>query len=125
MRNRAKCKLCQTVIESIHQHDYVTCKCGEISVDGGDAYCRCSAISWENFLRIDDENNEIIVTIKNDTVVAVLPKSKPTRKELLDMLSEMIAGYERLPSAAMSEPITHYDFVSSLLLIAEVLRADS
>ena len=51
MRNRAKCKLCDDIIESVHHHDYITCKCGEISVDGGDHYCRCSARNWENFIR--------------------------------------------------------------------------
>lgn len=39
-RNRARCRKCGDVIESKHQHDFVTCKCGAISVDGGDAYFR-------------------------------------------------------------------------------------
>ena len=39
-RNRAKCKKCQDVIESKHRHDFVTCKCGSISLDGGRDYMR-------------------------------------------------------------------------------------
>ena len=38
--NKAKCKLCGNVIESKYRHDYVTCNCGEISVDGGKDYLR-------------------------------------------------------------------------------------
>ena len=39
-RNRAKCKLCGDVIESKHRHDFVTCKCKAIFVDGGSDYWR-------------------------------------------------------------------------------------
>lgn len=38
--NRARCRLCDEVIVSTHRHDYVTCECGAISVDGGRAYLR-------------------------------------------------------------------------------------
>ena len=39
-RNRARCKKCGDVIESEYRHDFVTCTCGAISVDGGDDYSR-------------------------------------------------------------------------------------
>jgi hypothetical protein len=39
-RNAAQCLLCEQVVESKHIHDLVTCKCGNISVDGGTAYAR-------------------------------------------------------------------------------------
>lgn len=39
-RNRARCKKCGTVVESLHRHDFVTCACGAISVDGGTDYMR-------------------------------------------------------------------------------------
>lgn len=38
--NKIKCKLCGDIIESKHRHDFVTCKCGKISVDGGNSYQR-------------------------------------------------------------------------------------
>ena len=38
--NQAKCKKCQDVIRSKNRHDFVTCKCGAISVDGGSWYAR-------------------------------------------------------------------------------------
>lgn len=39
-RNRVRCKHCDSVIESRRVHDFVTCKCGAVSVDGGQAYRR-------------------------------------------------------------------------------------
>jgi hypothetical protein len=41
--NKAECRLCGDVIESKHRHDYVSCKCGGISVDGGKDYLRRAA----------------------------------------------------------------------------------
>ena len=41
-RNRAQCKLCKDIIESKHRHDFVTCKCGKLSVDGGYDYIKRS-----------------------------------------------------------------------------------
>lgn len=38
--NKARCKGCKTVIESRSVHDYVSCACGAISVDGGREYLR-------------------------------------------------------------------------------------
>jgi hypothetical protein len=39
-RNAARCKLCDDVIESKHDHDFVYCKCKAIFVDGGLWYVR-------------------------------------------------------------------------------------
>jgi hypothetical protein len=49
LRNRARCKLCNDIIESLHRHDYQTCSCGEIMVDGGRDYLRGGAKKMENF----------------------------------------------------------------------------
>ena len=42
IENSAKCLKCGDKIVSKHRHDYVTCSCGNISVDGGLDYCRRS-----------------------------------------------------------------------------------
>lgn len=39
-RNQAQCRKCNDIIESVHRHDFVSCKCGAIAVDGGKAYLR-------------------------------------------------------------------------------------
>lgn len=38
--NAAQCHTCEDVIRSVTRHDFVTCKCGGISVDGGESYNR-------------------------------------------------------------------------------------
>lgn len=40
IKNMIRCKKCGDIIESRHRHDFVTCSCGEVSVDGGHDYLR-------------------------------------------------------------------------------------
>lgn len=35
-----QCLSCEDIIESKHRHDFVTCKCGAVSADGGRDYLR-------------------------------------------------------------------------------------
>ncbi len=129
MRNRAKCKLCESIIESFHRHDYVMCKCGHIAVDGGQDYFRAMAINWDNFMRMDDVGNEIIVTVKEpeeEQLSQEMPtqSSMPSKKDMLEMLDGMIKSIEKLPSHAMTNPINHYDFSSLMILLVAILRSD-
>lgn len=48
VRNAARCRLCDDVIESKTVHDWVSCKCGAIFVDGGHEYVHCGGYP-ENF----------------------------------------------------------------------------
>jgi len=125
MKNRAKCKLCNDIIESFHDQDYVECTCGEIAVSAGNKM-QCGSRDWSNFIRVDDLGNEIVVTIKemsSDVKPLDIPLNKPDKKELLGMLSDMINNIENLPQHAALAPITHYDFASALLLISELFKA--
>ena len=54
VQNAVICNKCDDFIVSKHRHDFVTCKCGAISVDGGQEYLRRSGdlsaaidMSWE------------------------------------------------------------------------------
>ncbi len=38
--NAAICKSCDWFIRSKNAHDFVTCKCGKLSVDGGSFYAK-------------------------------------------------------------------------------------
>ena len=40
IRNAARCNYCGDVIESAYRHDFNTCSCGRVSVDGGHDYLR-------------------------------------------------------------------------------------
>ena len=35
IKNQARCLVCGDVVVSKHTHDFVTCTCGNLSVDGG------------------------------------------------------------------------------------------
>lgn len=124
MKNRAKCKLCQAVIESYHPQDYVSCSCGEIAIDGGLDYFKVVAKDYSNFLRIDDEGNEIVVKVKEKEEVAdpLHIDSKPTKEDLLKMLDELYNSIDALPAHAKTSPITHYDFGSLISLLSLILK---
>ena len=38
--NKIKCNICGDVIESTYTHDYKTCSCGRVAVDGGKEYMK-------------------------------------------------------------------------------------
>ena len=40
IRNAAQCTQCNTIIESKYRHDFQSCQCGAIFVDGGKEYLR-------------------------------------------------------------------------------------
>lgn len=40
LQNKAQCLICMDIIESTHRHDYKSCKCGNLAVDGGFNYIR-------------------------------------------------------------------------------------
>jgi len=127
MRNKAKCKKCLSVIESFHATDYVECKCEEISVDGGQAM-RCTAKNWENFLRFDNEGNEIVPKIIEKPIdqpdIKPTDLKFPTKAELLNMLDGMIENIEKLPQQAMTTAVNQYDHISLLILLSAIFRSD-
>lgn len=123
MRNRAKCKLCGDIIESTHKHDFVTCSCGEISVDGGDQYYKANFRNIENLCFLDDKGNEIVSKCQAKKENFITVSTKPTREELLGILDEMVSRIENLPQHAALSPITHSDFSSLLRLLSSVLRS--
>lgn len=115
MRNRAKCKACESIIESLNVNDEVTCKCGQISVSGGELL-GCAAVNWGNFLRVDDEGNVIVPTVKD--------KAPVCKADLLNALDEMIKRIEEMPQQAMIVAINHYDFVSLLILLSSIFKSE-
>lgn len=129
MRNRAKCKLCNQIIESLAIVDYVTCKCEEITIWGGDQTYKAAARNWDNFLRVDDEGRECPVKIvdKLPDEPINIPDVKPlympplTKEDKLKALDDIIESYESLPAHAMSQPASNYEILSVLLLVKSLL----
>ncbi len=52
--NKAQCRLCKDIIVSTHRHDFVSCKCGEIFVDGGLDYLRRGAKDLNNIVELSE-----------------------------------------------------------------------
>jgi hypothetical protein len=57
LKNSKRCNHCNDEIESKHRHDFVTCKCGKIAVDGGKDYGRTMFTELSDFTdtSIDDD----------------------------------------------------------------------
>jgi hypothetical protein len=62
--NQGRCKLCGDTPFSAHRHDFSSCKCGEIAVDGGTSYLRRVAGSFDNFI-------EMSIEIKDEAFKAI------------------------------------------------------
>lgn len=148
MKNKAKCKLCESTIESYTVNDYVECKCGEIAVCGGSYKYEVYAKNFDNFLRIDELGNIFPITVKQITEISTdekkeeneahtdttqedtqqkekktLYESTATKQEVIEMLQELNSRIENLPTEARLQPINHYDFQSILLLLISLARA--
>jgi len=122
MRNRAKCKLCSSIIESYHRYDHVSCKCGEINISGGNDALECGARDWSNFMRVDDLGNEILVKVK-DEVPVLEHEYKQSKADLHKILQGMIDSIEAMPANAKASPLNHYDMQSILLMMSSLFRA--
>jgi len=125
MRNRAKCLKCGDILESFHPTDYVVCKCDEIALNGGSAML-CYAKSFKNFIRINDDGEEVIPTIVEKEVPEADPNQDmtqpPNRQELLSALNDYIKSFDNLPEHAMMTPITHIDLKNSLTIVYAILK---
>jgi hypothetical protein len=127
MRNRAKCKLCKDEIESLTLHDYVSCSCGEISIDGGSQHLGCHAKDFGNFLRLDDDGRELPVKLVEDLGDAHEvgkeegPEIPLTQEQKIQLVDHMISYYEELPQHALLSPPTQYDLKAIYLMIKRIL----
>lgn len=143
MKSRAKCKLCNSILESKGIHDVVSCKCGEISIDR-DGYSFHVHIKNDksNLIMIDDEGNEILpkaadplkaqendVEYSSPTSQAVFEGEDKrevnmhSKRELLAILDAMAHNIDSLPPSARFTSVTHTDFSSLLTLLSELFRA--
>lgn len=49
IQNAVTCQICGDFIFSRHRHDYASCQCGNVSVDGGRDYIRRTYIKENSF----------------------------------------------------------------------------
>lgn len=126
MKNRAKCKLCDSIIESFHRDDYVSCTCGEIAIWGGTDSYNVSYRDIANFVRVDDEGNEIIVKEEQSSDVKQIdPETKPSRNDLIKMLDEMANNIENLPPHAKFQSVNQYDMQALISLLSLIFKTNN
>lgn len=65
--NSAQCLNCMEVIRSKNRHDYVTCSCGNVSVDGGSWYIkRCyGGKGYLDIIEMFEDANDQTTTEEN------------------------------------------------------------
>jgi len=108
--------------------DFVECPCKEICVHGGNKNY-CGAKDWGNFVRIDDEGNEVEIKVQDKkeplTSNEKIEEKKPliSLEDKLDALKLMIEDYESLPSHGQYQTVSVADHLS-MLLIVESLFCD-
>ena len=127
--NRAKCKLCNSVIESFHQADYVTCKCGEYAVlNGAGLDCESKSGDWSNFVRVDDLGNEITVKhiqksqSKEDDQSVDEANHNLSVKEAISALDEIIKTYNNFPSHEKTSYVLQYELVSFMEIVSGLFK---
>lgn len=59
IKNAVKCLKCGDVIESHYQHDFVSCSCGNIFVDGGHAYRRMGGAALNDGSYLDLSQTQV------------------------------------------------------------------
>lgn len=124
MRNRAKCKVCNVIIESFAWNDHIACKCGEIEIWGGLQNAKCAANKWENFLRIDDQGNEIVPQIvknEEEKIDMAIPGEK-TRDDLINIFQQLLDSIEKMSEDALLIPVNHVDLHTYLTVIMEIIK---
>ncbi len=145
---KAKCKLCNNIIEIKNRTDMFSCPCGEITIDYITTQLHASIKTDKtNLLFVDDEGNEILpkecfdkveevfspITFNGPEDVAWIDGrsikeiaeeiNMGSRRELLSMLDAMILQIDSLPQPAKYAPVTHSDFSELLTLVAALFRS--
>ena len=92
LSNKIKCNFCGDVIESKHVHDFKTCKCGRVSVDGGHEYMR-------RCFKEDGDYEELSVTNLIDVVK--------------EQIHEILSDYEAIQKIAVKKGLDELvDFIN-------------
>ena len=60
IKNAIQCRKCGDIIESKHVHDFVSCSCGAVAVDGGHDYLRRCGNKEDiiEFSIVDNDDNQ-------------------------------------------------------------------
>lgn len=59
LKNSVICNKCSQEIESKHRHDFVSCKCGNVAIDGGHDYKKVMGSDYTDNSIYDDGTHEL------------------------------------------------------------------
>lgn len=118
MPKRAKCKICNTIIESKNNNIIEECKCGQLSIQGGTELIVSVKEDITSFVCVDDEGNEILPKRKENPEKL----DSPTKEELLETLQHLARSIDELPPHAKFTPVIQSELSSLLALIISLFR---
>lgn len=78
IQNEIQCKKCSDIIWSATTHDYVTCRCGAVSVDGGMSYLKRSGEKGDRI-----ERSMVMDSLHMLELVGVVDDAKATGRNSL------------------------------------------
>ena len=107
IQNAVTCLSCGDYIFSMHRHDFVTCTCGSISVDGGQEYLRrvgaidaCVDMSWSLPDDVYNECAEVVEEAKETNrnkfgiANAVMRKLRERNRIIAEGEARVLATYK-------------------------------
>ena len=110
IRNSAKCNKCGDHIISHHVHDFVSCKCGAIFVDGGREYLRRGG-------ELDDIEETSIACSKDEVVPHIVTMMQDFYDEN-EILEYRYKPYNKITKKKLYELFKNYlDFERDLYII--------
>lgn len=92
VRNRAQCLSCGSVVESVDRSDFVQCKCGALSLEGGTSYVGWLAKDSDDVLLLteyrDKDRDDVLMDISR------FQSYKRVRTDLLQQAYEYLDTLE-------------------------------
>ena len=62
---KVKCTNCNTTMQSMHRHDFVSCRCSnQTFVDGGSDYLRCGGVDLRFVTVVEDDGTEVSLDVR-------------------------------------------------------------
>lgn len=114
MRNRAKCKLCEEIIESL-KGERVSCKCKQIEIEADETGEYIAHVyDWAHFLRVNDDGSEVPVKILDDV--------KQPETDVLFEIEQRMKDFERLPWEAGLQPMTQTDMNVIHIFLVKIIQ---
>ncbi len=97
-----RCKKCSDLLESKHRHDFVTCSCGCVSLDGGLAYRR---VMWRGgeYDEVVENYLELVKPLDIQVTANISARERDLEQEYYKSLYEKLIEEDEQSSMAKTE----------------------